>query len=53
MTSQLDRHSETDLKPEMLSAVSARSRICHDERKVRGIGHAHIFRRDDFLGKDN
>ena len=53
MTSQLDRHSETDPKPEMLSAVKAGNRICCDERNVRGIGHAHMFRKDDFLGKDN
>ena len=53
MTSQLDRHSETDPKPEMFSAVLAGNRIHHDERNVRGIGHAHIFREDDFLDKDN
>ena len=42
MTSQLDRHSETDPKPEMLSAVYAGNRICRDERNVRGIGHATL-----------
>ena len=42
MTSQLDRHSETDPKSEMLSAVEAGNRIFCDEINVRGIGHAHI-----------
>ena len=53
MTPQLDRRSETDLKPEMLSAVQAGNRVGRDERNVHGIGHAHMFRKDDLLGKDN
>ena len=53
MTPQLERHSKMDPNPEMLSAVQAGNRIQHDERKVRAIGHAHMFRKDDFLGKDN
>ena len=53
MTPQLDRHSETDPKPEMLSAIQAENRIRSDKINVRGIGHAHIIRKEDFLGKDN
>ena len=53
MTPQLDRHSETDPTPEMLSAISAGNRIRRDKRNVRSIGHAQIFRKEDFLGKDN
>ena len=46
-TFHLDRHSKTDFKPEILSAVSIGNRIWYDESNVRGVGHAH-----DFLGKD-
>ena len=53
MTPQLDRHSETDPKPEMLSTVYAGNKKWRDERNVRGTGHAHMFRKDDFVGKDN
>ena len=50
MTSQLDKHSKTDPKPEMLSAVEAGNIICRDKRNVRGIGHVHVFRK---VGQDN
>ena len=53
MTPRLDRHSQTDPTPEMLSGVKAGNRIQRDERNVRGIGHAHMFRKDNFLGRDN
>ena len=48
MTPNLDRHITTDPKPDMLSAVSSRNRIQRDERDVRGIEHAHMFRKDNF-----
>ena len=53
MTPQLDRHSKTDSKLKMLAAVLAGNRIQCDERNIRGIGHAQLFRKDDLLGKDN
>ena len=53
MTPQFDRHSKTKPNPEVISAVKAGNRIRCDERNVRGIGHAHMFGKDDFLGKDN
>ena len=52
MAPQLDRHSKSDPNPEMLSAVYSENRIPCDKRNVRGIGHAHMFRKDDFLAKD-
>ena len=51
MTPQLDKHSKTDPKPEMLSAVKAENFIRRDKRNVRGIGYVHIFRKDYFSGK--
>ena len=48
MTLHLDRHNTTNPKPEMLSAVSSGNKIQRDERNVRGIEHAHTFRKDDF-----
>ena len=53
MTPQLDSHSTADHKPEILSAVKKGKRISRDGRNVRGIMHAHMFRKDDFLGKDD
>ena len=52
MTPHPDRHNKSE-KPEMLSAVLVRNRIQSDERNVHNIGHAHMFRKDNFLGKDN
>ena len=47
-------HHKIDTKLEMQSAVSA-GNITGCERNVCSIGHAHahMFRKDDFLGKDN
>ena len=53
MTPQLDRHSQTDPKPEMLSGVLAGSRIQCVKSNARGIGHEHMLRKEDFLGKGN
>ena len=43
MTPHLGRHSTIDLKPK-----------CHQvsERRLRSIEHAHVFRKDNFLGKN-
>ena len=48
MTLHLDRPNKTNPKPEMLSSVSGGNKIQRDERNVRGIEHAHTFRKDDF-----
>ena len=40
-------------QPEMLSAVLTGNRIQCDERIVCGIEHAQMFRKDDFLEKDD
>ena len=53
MTLHLDRHSTTDPKPEMISAVWTGKRIQHNERKICGIEHAHMFRKDDFLENED
>ena len=53
MNPHLDSHSTTDPKQEMLSTVLTGNRICRDGRNVCGIMHAHMCRKDDFLGKDD
>ena len=53
MTPHLDRHSYTAQNAEIRSAVKARVRILCDERNLHGIRHAYMFRKDDFLNKDN
>ena len=45
MIPNLDRHSYTAPKPDIISAVQARN--------VHGIGHAHMLRKYDFLDTDN
>ena len=40
MTSHLQRHRTTDIKPEMLSGVQARKGTPHDKYNLRGIAHA-------------
>ena len=52
MTLDLERHNKTDPKSEMLSAVLAGNRIQHDERNIRGFGHAHMIRKYDILDKE-
>ena len=39
MTSQLDSHTTTDIKPEMLLGVQTGNRIPHDWHNVQGIAH--------------
>ena len=47
MTPHLDRHRTTDPKPEIQSAVLSGNRIKCDVRKVCGIEHARMFRKDE------
>ena len=39
MTSHLDSHKTTDIKPEMLSGVQTGNEIPHDDYNIRGIAH--------------
>ena len=47
MTPHLNKHSTTDLKPEILSSVLTGNRISRDGRNERGITHVH--RKDDIF----
>ena len=47
MTSHLDSHTTTDVKPDMLSGVHTGNRIPHDRYNIRGIAHAHTNRKDN------
>ena len=47
MTSHLDSHGTTDIKPEMLSGVQTGNGIQHVEYNIRGIAHVHAYRKDD------
>ena len=49
----LDSHSTTDPKPEMLSVVSTGNIIQRDERNVHGIEHSYMLRKDNILEKGN
>ena len=49
MTSQLDSHTTTDVKPEMLSGVQTGNRIPHDRYNVRSIAHARSYIKDDIF----
>ena len=40
MTSHLDSHTTTDIKPDMLSGVQTGNGISHDRYDIRGIAHA-------------
>ena len=48
-TPHLDSHNTTDHKPEILSAVLTGYRISRDCRKIRGIMHVHVCRKDDIF----
>ena len=48
MTSHLDSHGTTDIKPEMLSGVQTGNGIQHVEYNIRGIANVHAFRKDDY-----
>ena len=49
MTSHLDSHTTTDVKPDMLSGVQTGNGIPHDRYNIRGIVHAHTNRKDDIF----
>ena len=49
MTSHLDRHTTTDVKPEMISGVQTGNGIQHDEYDIRGIAHLHGCRKDNIF----
>ena len=49
MTSHLDNHGITDIKPEMLPGAQTGNGIQHDEYNMRGITHVNAYRKDDIL----
>ena len=49
MTSHLDSHKTTDVKPDMLSGVQTRNGIPHDRYNIRTIAHARTNRNDDIF----
>ena len=49
MTSPLDSHGTTDIKPEMLSGVQTGNGTPHDKYDIRGIAHARTNRKDDIF----
>ena len=49
MTSHLNSHRTTDIKPEMLSGVQTGNGTPHDKYNIRGIAHARTNRIDDIF----
>ena len=49
MTSHLNSHRTTDIKPEMLSGVQTGNGTPHDKYNMRGIAHARTNRKDDIF----
>ena len=49
MTSHLDCHTTTDVKPDMLSGIQTGNGIPHDRHNIRGIAHACTNRKDDIF----
>ena len=49
MTSHLDSHTTTDVKPDMLSDVLPGNGIPHDRYIIRGIAHVRTNRKDDIF----
>ena len=49
MTSHLDSHKTTDIKPEMLSGVQTGNGTPNDIYDIRGIAHARTNRKDDIF----
>ena len=49
MTSHLDSHTTTDVKPDVLSGVQTGNGIPHDRYDIRGIAHAPTNRKDDIF----
>ena len=46
MTSHLNSHRTSDIKPEMLSGVQTGNGTPHDKYNIRGIAHAGTNRKD-------
>ena len=51
MTSHLNSHRTTDIKPEMLSGVQTGNGTPHDKYNIRGIAHARTNRKNDIFMK--
>ena len=49
MTSHLNSHRTTDIKPEMLSGVQTGNGTPHDKYDIRGIAHAWTNKKDDIF----
>ena len=49
MTSHLNSHGTTDIKPEMLSGVQTGNGTPHDKYNIRGIAHVRTNRKDDIF----
>ena len=49
MTSHLDSHKTTDIKPEMLSGVQTGNGSPHSNYNIRGIPHARAKKKDDIF----
>ena len=49
MTSHLDSHTTTDVKPDMLSGVQIGNGITHDRYNTRGFAHVCTNRKDDIF----
>ena len=49
MTSHLDSHKTTDIKPEMLSGVQTGNGSPHGKYNIRGIHHARTKRKDNIF----
>ena len=49
MTSHLDSHMTTDVKPDMLSGVQTGKGIPHDRFDIRGNTHGRTNRKDDIF----
>ena len=49
MTSHLNSHRTTEIKPEMLSGVQTRNETPDDKYNIRSIAHARTNRKDDIF----
>ena len=49
MTSHLNSHRTTDIKPEMLSGVQNGNGTPHNKYNIHGIAHAQTNRKDDIF----
>ena len=49
ITSQLNSHGTTDIKPDMLSSAHTGKETPYDKYNLRSIAHVHTNRKDDIL----